>query len=1579
MASADGTESVVLIAVNANRPTFEHANRAAVVSGDLAGETTEDDPAQVTTGGQLSVTDPDVGERSFQAQTATPGRYGLFTLQSGGSWSYVLDDYAADALTAGQKVADVFIVTSADGTENAVVVTVTGANDAANVFGGTAIRHASLDLSHARAPVVTLNRPLSVHEGGTLTIDAQVVPNGAQNTLFGELEWDLDRDGVFGDRTGERIALTWYELVRYGFDDDGSDHPPITVRASNMDAQGNLGLTSHTEFDLIVHNTPPEIAVQGEATANLDTPYTIFFEAFDPGDDTIHRWRIDWGDSTSEEFGAGATSAQHTYRELGPESIQVTAIDEDGETLAPAHTVTVIVVDAQIDAGGPYTILEGEDLVLHTSVPGSPSAHYVLYGTRPIQGLVAGPRESDTVTVPWETLAKAGLGNDGAHTLTYAVLYSNGSSASKDFTLNIWNVGPEASLELSATSVDEGGEIEIVVRASDASTADRLGYYFDFDNDGDFDGQDLSGNTETRVTYTFPDDAERHVIRVMVSDGDGAATEVFGVVTVNEVAPTLIVEPVSGALASTEGDEFSVRVDATDPGDDTVSHWVVDWGDGSPRTTHEGSPHTLVHRFRRSGPTTIQFWAYDEDGIYRTSKSVTVSNVAPTLADVTVTPAAEGARTRLSGTFSDPGAEESFELAVDWGDGTRETHRLDGEADEFDLGHVYANDGTYAAVVTLSDPDAAQDTVQANVAVANAVPEISLNADRAALREGSAVTVFGTVTDPGIEDTHSVSIDWGDGTAATAVAVDPATRYYSATHVYRDDAGSPFTVTATVTDSGDATGQASLALQVENVGPEFEYFYASRVDEVAHPPARVNAVWDDAQFTTGIDRDEDGTVSVTVTGSYSGYDAEVGIVRVSWGDDTATRAVLDKDAETFTATATFADYTSEIADDIAILMSTPQIRMEETSRVTVTGRVRDPGADVVTVRIAWGDYDTEEVAVDPATGEFTATHTYRAHTGETGVQPDTSVLEVPIPGDASPPVFYYIAAVASDGAGAEHSSTIALEIERPPEFTQARYAFDLSENRDGSGTPVELGAVEALDPNREDALIYGISDGSSDFAIDPATGILRYVGSGEDFETAPASYELTVSASDPTGRSDRATVAVSITDVDEAARIGGDLTGAVAEDADETTASGRLTVDDPDAGQDSFRAQTDAEGIYGTFTLNRDGSWTYTLDNADPDTDALTEGEIAADSFTVASADGTTARVDIAVTGVDDMPEVVDPIVAVVPGDDPSIGGALTGAVTEDADETTATGRLELRDPDTQLTEAQRRFTAQTGMEGTYGSFTLRADGSWTYTLDNADPDTDALAVGRTGRDSFTVAGGGVTAEVVIAVTGADDPAEIAGDLTGAVTEGAAVSTASGRLEVRDVDTPLTATQRQFTPRTDVAGTYGTFTLQQDGSWIFQLDNDDPNTHALPEGMSVTDSFAVASAGGVTGRVVITVTGTDDEAEIAGALAGEVTEDAEETTAGGRLTVRDPDAGEASFRPQTGVAGTYGTFTLKRARLLDLHARQRGPGHRRADRGPGGHGRLHGDQRRRHGGAGRDHGDGGRTTWPRSAARSPAR
>ena len=103
-----------------------------------------------------------------------------------------------------------------------------------------------------------------------------------------------------------------------------------------------------------------------------------------------------------------------------------------------------------------------------------------------------------------------------------------------------------------------------------------------------------------------------------------------------------------------------------------------------------------------------------------------------------------------------------------------------------------------------------------------------------------------------------------------------------------------------------------------------------------------------------------------------------------------------------------------------------------------------------------------------------------------------------------------------------------------PQFNQTSYTFSLSENRDGSTTPISLGFVNATDDDG-DPLTYSITSGNADnkFNIDETTGEITYIGSGEDYEDT-SGYQLIANVDDGTILSDGILVTINILDVEEA-------------------------------------------------------------------------------------------------------------------------------------------------------------------------------------------------------------------------------------------------------------------------------------------------------------------------------------------------------------------------------------------------------------------------------------------------------------
>jgi VCBS repeat-containing protein len=219
-------------------------------------------------------------------------------------------------------------------------------------------------------------------------------------------------------------------------------------------------------------------------------------------------------------------------------------------------------------------------------------------------------------------------------------------------------------------------------------------------------------------------------------------------------------------------------------------------------------------------------------------------------------------------------------------------------------------------------------------------------------------------------------------------------------------------------------------------------------------------------------------------------------------------------------------------------------------------------------------------------------------------------------------------------------------------------------------------------------------------------------------------------------------------------------------------------------------------GLYGTLTLGANGTWTYALDNADPDTNALAQGQIVSDvfSYTMSDANGatSTAALTITITGANDAPVAVadgsggDAVIesGVVVGDPSAAGNVLTNDTDPDSGDTKTV--IEVNGAAVNVGQP---------LVGAYGTLTLGADGTWTYALNNADPDTNALAQGQVASDVFNYTmsdtnGATSTAALTITITGGNDAPMVTGAVdSGTVTEGSLPQmSAAGTIDFGDVD-----------------------------------------------------------------------------------------------------------------------------------------------------------------------------------------------
>ena len=413
------------------------------------------------------------------------------------------------------------------------------------------------------------------------------------------------------------------------------------------------------------------------------------------------------------------------------------------------------------------------------------------------------------------------------------------------------------------------------------------------------------------------------------------------------------------------------------------------------------------------------------------------------------------------------------------------------------------------------------------------------------------------------------------------------------------------------------------------------------------------------------------------------------------------------------------------------------------------------------------------------------------------------------------------------------------------------------------------------------------------------------------------------------------------------------------DDTDDRTAGGFLQVTGAtDRGDYTYTG--DFEGKYGDLKIDPNGNWTYIIDNTDPLTQGL-DGEMSdTDDFTVTVREtGGAMRTEevmirITVNGADE--EVATPLVVTSQSTD-------TTVTEDDAADTTATGAFVVTDP-----PAGATYTYGGVFSGTYGNLTVDANGTWTYTIDNAATATQALIHQQTRTDTITVTitevigsetGRSAPQTIDITVTGKDEPLTFVVDNTQTERTITDATTASdddpdaqtGAIGLNPGSTfgfkwnvvKLADMTTLLEGRTIPANTdFGTISFPDPGGTNFVAlgtpfdAQEGPNFSILPldwsfdptdainlldDGESVVLTYEITAmnrGGPTTQNLVITLTGRDDAPEITGGLTGS---SAGVNGATGTITATDIDGDTITFADSTNSA--YGDLTFSRVGSTD--------------------------------------------------------
>jgi VCBS repeat-containing protein len=537
--------------------------------------------------------------------------------------------------------------------------------------------------------------------------------------------------------------------------------------------------------------------------------------------------------------------------------------------------------------------------------------------------------------------------------------------------------------------------------------------------------------------------------------------------------------------------------------------------------------------------------------------------------------------------------------------------------------------------------------------------------------DGDVSTATVTVTITGTNDGPVAVADTASGTENETLPIDVL-----ANDTDLDD-GHVFTLTAAAAPTGKGTASIVDNRLVFTPGTDFDHL-ASGVAEVV---TLTYTMQDDQGASSS------STVTVTITGT---NDGPVAVADTASGteNEALTIDVLANDTDlddghVFTLTAAAAptgkgsasisgnrlvfapgnafDHLPAGATEVVTLSYTMQDDQGASSSSTVTVTITGTNDGPVAVADTASGTENEALTIDVLANDtdlddghvFTLTAA-AAPTGKGSASISGNRL-VFAPGNA----FDHLPAGATevvtlnyamkDEHGAESSSTVTITVTGTNDAPVVSGPLAGAATEDGAAVAfdglanagdVDDGAVLAVQPPATLPAGVTFDSATNSFRLDPANAAYQSLALGAT-TTVTVNYAVTDgTASTP------ASVSWTVTGTNDSPMVtwnAAAATGSVVEAgstvAGTATATGALASSDVDAGATASWSG-DSDGIYGSFAIDAQGVWTYTLDDSRAATEALAPGQTVSESFTATVTDehGATAQqtITIQVAGSED-------------------------------------------------------------------------------------------------------------------------------------------------------------------------------------------------------------------------------------------------------------------------------------------------------------------------------------------------------
>ncbi|WP_298943670.1 VCBS domain-containing protein, partial [uncultured Psychromonas sp.] len=1474
--TSDGVEQAIVITING-------VDDLSVVTGDDTGAVTEDaDATTLSTTGTLSLSDVDTTDTTTFTAESIQGDYGTVTIDENGEWTYAADNTQAaiQALDEGETLTDTITVTTSDGVDQEIVITINGVDDLSVVTGDDT----GAVTEDADASTLSTTGTLSLSDVDT-----------TDTTTFTAESITGDYGTVTIDENGEwTYAADNTQAAIQALDDGESLTDTITVTTSDGVEQA-IVITINGVDDLSVVTGDDTGAVTEDAdAATLTTTGTLSLSDVDTTDTTTFTAESitgDYGTVTIDENGEWTYAADNTQA-------AIQALDE-GETLT--DTITVMTSDGveqtieiTINGVDDLSVVTGDDTGAVTEDADATTLSTT--GTLSLSDVDTTDTTTFTAATVTGTYGDITIDENGDWTYaadnTQAAIQAldDGESLTDTITVTTSD-GVEQAIEITINGVDDlsvvtGDDTGAVTEDADATTLSTTGTL----SLSDVDTTDTTTFTAATVTGTYGDitidengewtyAADNTQAAIQALDEGETLTDTITVMTSDGVEQTIeiTINGVDDLSVVTGDDTGAVTEDADAATLTTTGTLSLSDVDTTDSTTFTAESITGDY-----GTVTIDEngeWTYAADN---TQAAIQALDEGETLTDTITVTTSDGVEQAIVITIN--GVDD---LSVVTGD---DTGAVTEDADATTL----STTGT----LSLSDVDTTDTTTFTPATVTGAYGAVSIAADGSWTYEADNAQAAIQALDDGESLTDTITVTTSDGVEQAIVITINGVDDLSV--VTGDDTGA-------VTEDADAatlTTTGTLSLSDVDTTDTTTFTAATVTGTYGDITIDENGAWTYAADNTqaaiqALDDGESLTDTITVTTS-DGVEQEIVItingvddLSVVTGDDTGA-VTEDADATTLSTTGTLSLSDVDTTDTTTF------------TAATVTGTYGDITIDEN------GEWtyaaDNTQAAIQALDEGETLTDTITVTTSD-GVE-QAIVITINGVDDLSVVTGDDTGAVTEDADATTLSTTGTLSLS------------DVDSSDTTTFTPATVtGAYGAVSI---------AADGSWTYEADNTQAAIQALDEGETLTDT-----ITVTTSDGVEQA----IVITINGVDDLSVVTGDDTGAVTEDADATTLSttGTLSLSDVDTTDTTTFTAATVTGTYGDITIDENGEWTYAADNTQAAIQSLDDGEFLTDTITVTTSDGVEQAIVITINGVEDATEITV-----------ENGDSDLGEVTEDIDVTTDSkltdsGTLTFTDVDTTDSEnfdPTIEFSPAEEGDTALGQITIDVDGNWSYEVDNSA--VQYLGEDETLTEVYTVTLNGTTHDITITINGSDDPTIIQPVGTvferGEVIEDDKVTsgqlTDTGLFQFTDADDSDSANFEAtvaFVNSSSDSGQLGVMTITNEGTWSYAVDNS--LVQYLDAGERIAENFVI-TVNGTEQAISVIIEGAEDPTEITvNSLVGDsdvasVTEDTADSdgklTDSGTLTFTDVDTNDSeNFDPTVAFSSTNTSDTALGEMTID--------------------------------------------------------